>query len=70
MTVETAVLEGSRETGADRADGDVMKESAQIALSVVRSHAIPERDAKYYKEHDVHVHIPAGLFLRMDLQQV
>ena len=37
-----------------------MKESAQIALSVVRSHPIPERDAAFYKEHDLHIHIPAG----------
>lgn len=60
LTVETAVLEGSGKLELTGQMGDVMKESAQIALSVVRSHAIPERDAKYYKEHDVHVHIPAG----------
>ena len=60
LTVETAVLEGSGKLELTGQMGDVMKESAQIALSVVRSHTIPERDAKYYKEHDVHVHIPAG----------
>ncbi len=41
--------------------GDVMKESAQAALSYVRTHA--ERlgiDPAFLKEHDLHVHVPAG----------
>ncbi len=38
--------------------GDVMKESAQAALSYVRGHAdLPE---DWFKTHDVHVHVPAG----------
>ncbi len=41
--------------------GDVMKESAQAALSWVRARAgklgIPD---DYFKEHDIHVHVPAG----------
>jgi ATP-dependent Lon protease len=41
--------------------GDVMKESAQAALSWVRSHSdginIPE---DYFQRHDIHVHVPAG----------
>ena len=41
--------------------GEVMQESAHAALSWVRSHA--ERlgvDPKWFSEHDVHVHVPAG----------
>ena len=41
--------------------GDVMQESAQAALSWVRSHA--ERlgiDPEWFAEHDVHIHVPAG----------
>lgn len=60
LTVETAVLEGTGKLELTGQMGDVMKESAQIALSVVRSHPIPERDAAFYKEHDLHIHIPAG----------
>lgn len=60
LTVETAVLEGSGKLELTGQMGDVMKESAQIALSVVRSHPIPGRDAAFYKEHDLHIHIPAG----------
>ncbi|HEV3378432.1 MAG TPA: endopeptidase La [Thermoleophilaceae bacterium] len=39
--------------------GDVMKESAAAALSYVRSvnGAIPD---DYFREHDVHLHVPAG----------
>jgi len=48
--------------------GDVMKESAKIALSVVRvlideeKVSVPEIDSKepYYKNFDVHIHFPAG----------
>lgn len=38
--------------------GDVMQESARIALSYVRS--ISGRDNEYFKEHDIHVHVPEG----------
>ena len=38
--------------------GDVMKESAQIALSLVRS-LLPKKE-KFFKEHDFHLHVPEG----------
>lgn len=41
--------------------GDVMRESAQAALSYVRAHA--DRlgvDATFFAGHDLHVHVPAG----------
>jgi ATP-dependent Lon protease len=41
--------------------GEVMQESAQAALSWVRSH--PDRlgiDPQWFAEHDIHVHVPAG----------
>ena len=41
--------------------GSVMKESAQAALSYIRSHAenwnIPD---DFFEQHDIHIHIPAG----------
>ena len=41
--------------------GDVMKESAQIGISYIRS--VAEQygiDDKFFKEHDIHIHIPEG----------
>jgi ATP-dependent Lon protease len=41
--------------------GDVMKESAQAALSWVRAHAQELGVAEdWFAEHDVHIHVPAG----------
>ena len=43
--------------------GDVMKESAQAALSYVRSNAdelFPELAEDWFAKHDIHIHVPAG----------
>jgi len=41
--------------------GEVMQESAQAALSWVRSHTDDlELDERWFSRHDVHLHVPAG----------
>lgn len=41
--------------------GDVMKESAQTGISYIRSVAPKYQiDADFFKEHDIHIHIPEG----------
>jgi ATP-dependent Lon protease len=41
--------------------GDVMKESAQAALSLVKSHAVALGvDPALFEKSDIHVHVPAG----------
>jgi ATP-dependent Lon protease len=41
--------------------GDVMKESAQAALSYVRSHAEEMKvDPEFFTNSDIHLHVPAG----------
>jgi ATP-dependent Lon protease len=43
--------------------GDVMRESAQAALSYVRAHVRdhdPDISEGWFADHDVHVHVPAG----------
>jgi ATP-dependent Lon protease len=43
--------------------GEVMRESAQAALSYVRSNArelVPELPVDWFAKHDIHIHVPAG----------
>ncbi len=40
--------------------GDVMKESAQIALSYVRSQTEENVSGEYFEMHDFHLHVPEG----------
>ena len=61
LKVEVAVLEGSGKLELTGSLGDVMKESAKIAVSLVRSLASEygiEQD--FYKTKDIHIHFPEG----------
>jgi ATP-dependent Lon protease len=41
--------------------GDVMKESAQAALTYARAHADEQNiPSDYFETHDIHIHVPAG----------
>jgi ATP-dependent Lon protease len=43
--------------------GDVMRESAQAALSFVRAHVdeiAPELEPDWFANHDIHIHVPSG----------
>ena len=61
LKVEVAVLEGTGKVELTGSLGDVMKESAQIAVSYVRSiaaeYGIP---TDFYKTKDIHIHFPEG----------
>ena len=61
LFVEATSMDGGADLMLTGQLGDVMKESARIALSYVRSHADElgiERDA--FKDRTFHVHVPAG----------
>ncbi|MDO8370122.1 MAG: endopeptidase La [Candidatus Nitrotoga sp.] len=61
LTIETAVLPGKGNITPTGKLGEVMKESIQAALSVVRSRArslgIPD---DFYQKTDLHIHLPEG----------
>jgi ATP-dependent Lon protease len=59
LFVEASAMPGSGKLTITGQLGDVMKESAQAALSYVRAHenGLPD---DWFKNHDVHIHVPAG----------
>ncbi|MCK5859311.1 MAG: endopeptidase La, partial [Abyssibacter sp.] len=61
LTVETAVVPGKGRLTHTGSLGDVMKESVQAALTVVRSRAAALGVAPDFQhEMDIHVHVPEG----------
>lgn len=61
LFIEASVSKGSGKLNITGQLGDVMKESAMLAISYLRAHAdklsIPEEAFKYW---DMHIHVPAG----------
>ncbi len=61
LPLEVLVLDGTGKTEFTGSLGDVMKESAKIAVSLTRALAAKYNiDAEFYKNKDIHVHAPEG----------
>ncbi len=61
MPVEMTLMEGTGKLELTGSLGDVMKESARIAISCVRTYARPFGiDPEFYKKFDLHIHVPEG----------
>ena len=61
LAVECSVLQGTGALQLTGKLGDVMQESAKAALSWVRAHSgLWGIDAEFYKQHDIHIHVPEG----------
>ena len=61
LCVETLIMPGKGELTITGKLGDVMKESAQAAVSYVRSRAESFMiDNTFYKKFDIHIHVPEG----------
>jgi ATP-dependent Lon protease len=61
MTVEATLMEGHGNLTLTGQLGDVMKESAQAALSYARSRAGKLGvESNFYEKYDIHLHLPAG----------
>jgi ATP-dependent Lon protease len=61
LAVETAIMPGKGKLTITGKLGDVMQESAQAAVSYVRSRAAHlQIDDSFYRKYDIHIHIPEG----------
>jgi ATP-dependent Lon protease len=59
--VEAASMEGNKQLILTGSLGTVLQESAQTALSYVRSHAEKYQiDPSLFAQRDIHIHLPAG----------
>ena len=60
LEIEVNIMKGTGKLELTGKLGDVMQESAKIALSYVRS-VIPDSfPEEYFEKHDVHLHVPEG----------
>ena len=61
LTIETAVMPGKGKHSVTGQLGEVMKESIQAAMTVVRSRAkVLGIENEFFDKHDIHVHVPEG----------
>ena len=61
LSVEVNYFEGKGNLIMTGKLGDVMKESAEIALDYVKAHAKEyDIDPKFFSSHDIHIHVPEG----------
>lgn len=61
LYVESSYCKGKGNLSLTGNLGDVMKESATIALEYIKSHAaLIGIDEKMFAENDIHIHVPAG----------
>jgi ATP-dependent Lon protease len=62
LTIEAAVIPGKGKLVNTGSLGDVMQESIQAAMTVVRARAerLGIKDTDFYQKNDVHIHVPEG----------
>src|SRR5690554_1110659 len=61
LPVEVTYFSGKGRLHVTGSLGDVMKESAEIALGYVKSHAEALKiDSDFFEKHDIHIHVPEG----------
>lgn len=61
LFVRSVAMKGTGKVEVTGSIGNVMKESANVAISLIRSRAREygiEED--YFKNHDIHIHVPSG----------
>ncbi len=58
--IEVAQMPGKGRLILTGQQGDVMKESAQAALSFARAYVVKQGVKEEFAEHDIHIHMPSG----------
>jgi len=61
LQVEAVLMRGNGKLILTGQLGDVMKESAQAAITYAKAHAdLFDIEQKFFTEYDIHIHVPAG----------
>lgn len=61
MPIEVTFMVGTGKIELTGSLGDIMKESAKIAISCIRGHATElDIDPEFYSKFDIHIHVPDG----------
>ncbi|MGO9882861.1 MAG: endopeptidase La [Solirubrobacteraceae bacterium] len=63
LFIEASAMPGRGRLATTGQLGDVMRESAEAALTYVRANAaelVPELASDWFATHDIHIHVPAG----------
>lgn len=60
LEIEVGILAGTGKLELTGKLGEVMQESAKLALTYVRSIIGDDLDKEYFEKHDIHLHVPEG----------
>lgn len=60
LEIEVNVMQGSGKLELTGKLGDVMQESAKLALTYVKSVTAPKMEEEFFQKHDFHLHVPEG----------
>lgn len=60
LEIEVTILPGSGKLELTGKLGEVMQESAKIALTLVKSRIYTKVEETYFEKHDIHIHVPEG----------
>lgn len=61
LPIEVAIMDGNGKIELTGSLGDVMQESAKIAITCIRSHSnVLNINSDFYKTKDIHIHAPEG----------
>ena len=60
LEIEVGILSGTGKLELSGKLGEVMQESAKLALTYVRGIVDGDFDGEYFEKHDIHLHVPEG----------